>query len=499
MRIVAHNGVPGRAPECLMASLLAAWTCGIDLLVVDVMLTSDDHIVAANPELLARIGAPPSFAALSLARLRALDPGRGFQGRFDRSTGVVHGTDFPWIRHGNQPRWPLPTVDELLALGDRVPLVLRPLADDEAGLARLLERLGDHLVRHRAPRALGLLVPFAAVEPARRRCPSAVPILDMLGDFDAAALALADAERLAAAVRIDAILGVDLPKPTRPITESSTLLPGPGQLLVLSLPGQPTTAEDLQQLAAMGRVWGLAPSDLLQASLLPTRPPVFHDELTGAALSYEHWVASPSRRVPDTRWSCGERGFEIEITEGGSYSGAGLVLRSPIRGDFCAEVDFDVDSPASAATLELCVVNVNPGGLARTWEDMFQEHPAFDVHGGSPYVGTERDEHDGFRAICSRGSTILTPGQQNVYNDYGRDVGDAEGMTGSLRLVRRGSAWSSWYRDHHNADWMCCGSLINESMNEELWIRMAAKHWSKNGATPPACRFRFRRFSLTLR
>lgn len=497
MRLVAHNGVAGRAPECLMASLLAAWTCGIDLLVVDVMITSDDHVVAATPALLARIGATPPFAALSLDELRALDPGRGFQGRFEGAAGVAHGTDSPWVRHGHQPRWPLPTVDELLALGDRIPLVLRPIADDDAGLRRLLERLGDRLARHRAPRALGLAVAPATVDLARRLCPAAAPILDAAGGLDAAVLEHAEAHRLAIVASVDALRGADLPAPEHAAPDPSTLLPGPGQILALSVPGQPTTDADRQALAASGRVWGLAPSDPIEAA--PSRPPLFDDALTGPTLSREHWVASPSRRVPDTRWSCSERGFEIEITEGGSYSGAGLVLRSPIRGDFSAEVDFDVDVPVSAATLELCVVNVNPGGLARTWEDMFQEHPAFDVHGGSPYVGTERDEHDGFRAICSRGSTILTPGQQNVYNDYGRDVGDPEGVTGSLRLVRRGSAWSSWYRDAHNPGWMCCGSLVNASMNDEVWIRMAAKHWSKNGATPPACRFRFRRFSVTLR
>ena len=78
-------------------------------------------------------------------------------------------------------------------------------------------------------------------------------------------------------------------------------------------------------------------------------------------------------------------------------------------------------------------------------------------------------------------------------------MGDREGTAGSLRLIRRGSCWSSWYRDHDNPDWMSCGSLVNESMNAEVWLRMAAKHWSKQGHEPPANRFWFRNFSVSLR
>ena len=139
MKWMAHDGVSGRAPDCLLASLRAAWTLGVEVLVVDLVLTADDRVIVASPALLQRIGAacPPSTP--TLGELRRHDPGRGFVGRFQTPAGVVQGTDEPWIRHGNQPQWTLATLDE--RYGSVRGFLTGPAGVDPATIERLREIL----------------------------------------------------------------------------------------------------------------------------------------------------------------------------------------------------------------------------------------------------------------------------------------------------------------------------------------------------------------------
>ena len=67
---------------------------------------------------------------------------------------------------------------------------------------------------------------------------------------------------------------------------------------------------------------------------------------------------------PADRWSAAP-GIENKLTymakDWPYYSGGGVGVVVGIRGDFAAEVDYAVESVGQATTLEMAVVNVDPG------------------------------------------------------------------------------------------------------------------------------------------
>jgi len=127
----------------------------------------------------------------------------------------------------------------------------------------------------------------------------------------------------------------------------------------------------------------------------------------------------------------------------------------------------------------------------------------FDVHGAPPYASSERDEDDGFRCGWNNGFNLTkvdpdwVAASVNMYNKYGRDVGNgaADNPDGSLRLIRNGPVFSTYYRDKYNSAWVCSGTMLVQNMAADAYIRLAAKHWEKGG-TPPANSVRFYRFKL---
>lgn len=81
--IVAHRGGAALAPENTMAAFRAAARAGVDMLEVDVRMTSDGHLVAHHDSTLARTaGVNGHIADYTLEQLRSLDVGRHFEGRF---------------------------------------------------------------------------------------------------------------------------------------------------------------------------------------------------------------------------------------------------------------------------------------------------------------------------------------------------------------------------------------------------------------------------------
>ncbi|UTD27514.1 glycerophosphodiester phosphodiesterase family protein [Bradyrhizobium sp. WD16] len=498
---VACNGLPDRVPEGILDGFLAAYTLGADLLLLDLGITKDGELVAGGARALQRMGVHQALGDLSLEEIKALDAGLGFQGRFEQGESVVAGQDTPWIRHGRQPVTSLATVFEvLLQLEGVMPVIAR--LDIAPGNARqtALDRLAKLTDQFDLAPNFGVATDEAGVAEVRTRCPHATPVLicpsgGNLPDVRDRALA----GGMPVLVSYDEALAAIRGAPSAPV--GNTSFPGAGDLVVVPGRDQRTTSATLARLQTLPSVWGIGCSDLMNTAVCPPlRGELFADSLREGCLDRQHWVAGYSRSNPDTTWSCTLDGFRVEVCQGGSYSGAGLVLAWPVRGDFEVQVEFDVSKPAQGTTLELCAINVNPGAFQnKPGEGRQPDHPAFDVHGGSPYVGTERDEDDGFRAICSRGSTILTEGRQNVYNFYGRDVGNPDARKGILRLVRRGVAWASFYCDENNPDWMGCGCLVNASMNSEVYVRMAAKHWIKDGKPAPANVVHFRSFMVSRR
>jgi len=84
-------------------------------------------------------------------------------------------------------------------------------------------------------------------------------------------------------------------------------------------------------------------------------------------------------------------------------------------------------------------------------------------------------------------------------------VGDgARAQRGRLRLERRRSYFSAYYRNETDApDWICVGSVRNDSMNSTVYLRCAAKRWRQendDGGFHPIQpnTFVFRNFSVTI-
>lgn len=216
-------------------------------------------------------------------------------------------------------------------------------------------------------------------------------------------------------------------------------------------------------------------------------------------------------------------GLCIEMVAGKQYSGGGAVLRQPVQGDFDLQVDFADTAPAQGSTLELAVITIDPPLYRRAAEldraklTHLDTSPVFDVHGTPPYVSAECDEADGYRMGWNRSYTLtrtldepwMAPDGQlamapvarsdNLYNRYGRDVGPkpeaGKPATGTLRLVRKGSIFASYFRATAQDDWQCSGTQCNPNMPPQLYVRLAAKHWLKAGLTrAPARTVRFFNF-----
>jgi hypothetical protein len=164
------------------------------------------------------------------------------------------------------------------------------------------------------------------------------------------------------------------------------------------------------------------------------------------------------------------------------YSGGGLGVLQGIRGDFAAEVDYTVQVVAQATTLEMAVLNVDPGAHQATPPTSVRGKDSFyDPHGAPPYVGVEHDEDDGYRINWNLGSEYDN-------NQYGRPVGDGKNaLAARLRLERRGPYFSAYYRNQVDApDWVCVGVVRNDSLNPVVYLRCVGKRWRQEVESDPS-------------
>jgi glycerophosphoryl diester phosphodiesterase len=165
------------------------------------------------------------------------------------------------------------------------------------------------------------------------------------------------------------------------------------------------------------------------------------------------------------------------------YTGGGVGLIAGITGDFIAEVDYELKEPLTqATTLEMAVVNADPGSHRAEPPQSFRHKDSFfDPHGAPPFVGVEHDENDGYRINSNLG-------YEYDNNQYGPPVGDGQTPTaGRLRLERRGSHFSAYYRNDVDAeDWICVGAVRNESLNGTVYLRCAAKRWRQEKSDNPS-------------
>lgn len=171
------------------------------------------------------------------------------------------------------------------------------------------------------------------------------------------------------------------------------------------------------------------------------------------------------------------------------YSGGGFGVLRGITGDFAAEVDYRTREVGQATTLEMAVVNADPGAHRDAPPASFRDKDSFyDPHGAPPFAGVEHDEDDGFRINWNLGTEYDN-------NQYGRPVGDGRTAHGArMRLERRGQWFAAYYRQAVDSggaelpprDWVCVGVTRNGSLNPTVYLRCVGKRWRQEKASDPS-------------
>ena len=259
---------------------------------------------------------------------------------------------------------------------------------------------------------------------------------------------------------------------------------------------------------ALSGITGVA--GIFARGVLPTvsaiTPPalIVSDDFNGTHFNRTLWSAGYSQANQDTQ-IYQDDGIHISIKEGGSYSGAAAVCVIPVHGRFDARTAFHVSSPRQATTFELAAICIDPGYHHIDNTDLTTRNVnlTFDVHGAPPYASSERDEDNGFRCGWNNGFNLTqidsdwNASSANMYNKYGRDVGngEADSPEGQLRLVRNGSYFATYYTDKYNTAWVCSGGMLLQNMPDDAYLRLAAKHWRKGGI-PPENHIEFHNFRL---
>lgn len=498
------------APENTIVAYWAALGGGATGFATGVRLSKDDVVVCSNHDDFGpTCGDARKVAELDWGEIVGLDAGSTFRSTVLNSdhqpTGEA-GTDRPWL--GNLPKkraLHVPRLSEVLKLFARRCDIIIVLSEDNA---RLAEKTLAELQHFGVLNRVLLACPLKLCESLANEAPSARRIL--IADPDKApAEQLALAKDLGAeALHLDwdsacpsGTAGVFFQPDLKAALETSDLQ------LFLGSDAMPFAATPMH-FAAIAGIKGIA--GIVARGVLPTV-----DAVTPASLIV--WDRFEGTRIDRSTWSAGyshanqdteifqNYGLHIKIKQGGSYSGAAAVCVLPVHGRFDAHTGFHVSNPGQATTFELAAICIEPGyhRIDNSDLDSRRVNLTFDVHGTPPYASSERDEDDGFRCGWNNGFNLTridddwTASSVNMYNKYGRDVGNgaADNPEGRLRLTRNAQVFSCYYTDKNNAAWVCSGAMLVQNMADDVYLRLAAKHWSKGG-TPPENHVRFRDFRL---
>jgi glycerophosphoryl diester phosphodiesterase len=512
MRIAAYGGNGAHAPAHTLPALISGYTSGADVLDIGVQLTKDGQVVVSSQAALAPLtGQGGTIPTKTLAELRKLD--------FSATFRPPNAPQFRYYhRQGHRLRLEtLPTfldflpedVELLLELGQEScqdPVQREALATQvlQALISRdLTKRVclcsADQeilsLIRAEAP-DLGVLVVGEGLTPAE---------------------SLARVEGLAADGLVTSWESVA--DPQGQLTAFGRQLEArhqerPWRVGVALRPGAdppPLTAEVYRQLSGHGFIWSVATTSMLALMPLRGKAAVMVEEsFAGKKVNLENFNLGYAKANPygqvfqDNGVHVKIRDYDGPLPETGSdplenrltdletklmytakdwpfYSGGGLGLKRGIRGDFVAEVDYQVQTMGQATTLEMAVLNVDPGAhQAKPPTTFRQKDSFFDPHGAPPYVGVEHDEQDGYRINWNLGTEYDN-------NQYGRSVGDGDTPRGGrLRLERRGPYFSAYYRNDVDApDWVCVGVTRNDSLNPVVYLRCAGKRWRQEREDGP--------------
>jgi hypothetical protein len=521
MNIAAHRGSRLHGPENTLVAYLSGYTAGADVLEMDLQLTKDNVLVMFHDDAVKRTtGIDGLIPQTTLKELRSLDFSRTFQPR--------NSPNFHYYDPNSTRKLPIPVFADLLQdLPEDVQLLVEmkhtsaTTSDRRERLVRqtleTLEATGDvsrSVLYSKDAEALRMLrvlngdIRIAAfdfdLQPADQ--------FKLIRQFDADGL-VTDLDSVLNGDGTLTEFGESLADDYR----SRSLRVG-AVLYPFRQPGLFTPFE-YESLRHQDFVWSLSTDSMLETArftrkqfdLVPEEP------FAGQTLDRERFALGYAKANPycavtqkdGIRISIAEydgplpeaspdpaeqrlRDLELKLTftakDWPYYSGGGVGLLRGIRGDFAAEVDYTVLRVGQATTLEMAVLNVDPGAHRGKPPESFRHKDSFyDPHGAPPYVGVEHDEDDGFRINWNFGSEYDN-------NQYGRPVGDGktgwDGVTplgARLRLERRGPYFSAYYKGASDAqDWVCVGNVRNESMNRVVYLRCVAKRWRQEDENDPS-------------
>jgi glycerophosphoryl diester phosphodiesterase len=526
MRIVAHRGTRLHAPENSRPALIAGYTGGADVLEFDLQLTKDGHLVVSHDGTTDRLtGQPGRLIERTLAELRTLDFGETFQPR-----------NSPNFHYFTSPRRLLAIEafpDLLDFLPEDVELLIELKHDSSLATERRYEFVGKAIdamkmygvesrtvVYSKDPENLRLVrqlnkgLRIAAFDfeltPDQQ--------LDLMQTLGADGL-VTDLDSVLAGGQLTPF-GQHLARVSHNCSVGAILYP-------YRQPGVFTEAE-WRELKDLPWVWSLSTDSMFDVAFVRSAIPLVTNEPFSGAINRELYALGyakanefceikhdngvivdikeyppflPSPKEPlERRLEAIENKLTYTAKDWPYYSGGGFGFVPGIRGDFAAEVDYEVANVGQATTLEMAVLNVDPGAHQGKKPTSFREKDSFyDPHGAPPYVGVEHDEDDGYRINWNLGSEYDS-------NQYGRPVGDGATPRGArLRLERRDAYFAAYYRNDVDArDWVCCGVVRNYSLNRVVYLRCVGKRWRQENPKKPdeflpviPNKFEFRNLTIT--
>jgi len=541
MKLIASGTGRCHAPELTRIAFISAFVAGADGFRLPLRLTSDKRVVVFEDETTDRLtGTAGALSDLTLKQLRALDIGANFT--------EPDGSRFNYAGR----------VESFGLLLDALPptasLTLELKPEPDASRRMELASQAAAGIVHRARQALTLVFgqEADALAEFRKKCSGAATALHSPGKTGAQALAdsitaRADAVVLPVEALVDA-QGVLTPlaADVRAAQASAKLPLGALSLSTGRFPGAAYAALNAEKV-----IWGLVIESLVQAAAA-VRP--------GWLWVNEQWEqnAANGQDVNTDLWRLGyakynperychvfpDNGIHVDIkpfvgpTSNTShsdavednlqkllsrtwdalkdwpfYSGGGAGFVPGIEGDFSAEVDVQSETAQQATTVEMAVLNADPGAHRPPWipntagklvpnppASFRDKHTFYDPHGAPPYVGVEHDEDDGWRINWNFGTDYDS-------NQYGHAVGDGKLLTGRMRLDRRGAYFAAYYRATGKSspeDWICLGVARNESLNPKIYLRLAGKRWRQEDPKNPSVfmpvipnHFTFKNFTIT--
>jgi len=535
MRIVAHRGSRIHAPENSHSALISAYVAGADVLEFDLQLTKDGKLVLSHDGDTQRVtGTAYTIIEKSLADLKKLD--------WSETYVPPDSPSFEYFTKPERLLAPLVFPDVLGRLPEEVELLLELKHDSSLTTGRRDEFVtaaaNGILMYDAAARTVVYSKDPENLKAIRTRLPGiriAAFDYEKSPEDQLALLSETKADGLVTALE-DVYRDGELTAFGKALKKAYT----EGKLAVGAVlypkrkPGI-FTREEYEALREEEFVWSISTDSMLQARALVAREAVLIDEtFPGTTLDRDNWAFGYAKAnkfaevkvndgvhlvidkynvpfPPDSGNPMEERLRDIEnkllftAKDWPYYSGGGVGYTQGIRGDFSAEVEYRVKEVGQATTLEMAVLNVDPGAHVGHRPRSFRDKDSFyDPHGAPPYVGVEHDEDDGFRINWNLGSEYDN-------NQYGRPVGDGKARGAKLRLERRGPYFAAFMREAVDAseaslgpnEWVCVGVARNDSLNPVVYLRCVGKRWrQENEANPSeympilANHFTFRRVTI---